>query len=198
MFNMVKKYVALILLVLIAVTCNYQEPYPPKLTAQRDDKLGPEDVVKAFCKFDARGKRILRSLSDEGNTFYLNIVRWKEESIWDTVILISSYKIRKINRSQDKSQITVEYLVKGKYSPDAIDIYDKNEKVIFLVSKTEGGWRIDGPVVKPHVYPEKMIASLEKRIEQEGDSAKKVKLEKDVSLLKNLKYFTFVKNGEVF
>jgi len=61
--------------------------------------------------------------------FYLIVVRWNKEPIWDTIILMSRYNLGEINGSQDTVRIPGKYQVKGRFSPDAIDISEKNEKV---------------------------------------------------------------------
>jgi hypothetical protein len=193
MSTMLKNYAAFLFLILISSSCNYQEPPVSAPAPPLHDPLSPEAVVKAFCNFDARGKRLSRSLSIEEKTFYRNLVRWNEEPIGDTVVLISSCKLGTIRRLQDTAQVTVIYEVKGSYSPEAINIFEKIEKVEFMVSQTEAGWKINKPVILAHVYPEKMIVNLEERSKHEGDTEKKAKFQKDANLLKNLKYFSLKK-----
>jgi hypothetical protein len=200
MFKMYQRTISLLLIVLIAVSCNYQErnfqeSSAPKPEIDANALPGPETLVKAYCDFDAKGKRFFRSLSDKELSYYRGLVHWDEEPRWDTVVMISNYNIGKTKTSENAAEITVTYQVKGKYSQAVTDIYEKVEKIKYWLVKTETGWKIEGPVTPPHVYPRKLIAILEKRSNYERDAAKKVKFQNDANLIKNLKYFSFKEKG---
>jgi hypothetical protein len=196
-----KKSISLLFLVLLAASCNSQErqePSAPTPKIQDNGQVTPEAIVKAFCAFDAKGKRFFRSLSEQEHSYYRSLVHWKQDRDWNKAVMISSYKVGKIMQLQDTGEIIVTYQVKGKYSPDVTDIYEKEEKIKYRLAKTETGWKIQGPVTPPHVYPEKLIMNLEKRSKIESDAAKKVKFQNDANLIKNLKYFNVGEKGSLF
>jgi hypothetical protein len=117
-----------------------------------------EDTVMAYCDLDARGNR----LTSETWSRVLPFIAWTEEAGWDRTIVISGYKIAKIQTQSDTaSTIMVEYQVLGIVSGDYAQIR-KTENIPFTVKKTKDGWKITSPdFMPPHVLLKSMVKHLE-------------------------------------
>ena len=117
----------------------------------------PEDVVKAFCDLDGAGKRLSSLTWPE----VLPYIAWKDEAGWDTVIVISGYKLTGVQSTKSGSHVTVEYSVVGESSRD-FAILKSVEKVRFNLRKTGKGWKIESPdSLMPHVLAKPLIAHFE-------------------------------------
>jgi hypothetical protein len=179
------------------LSCTNHEPSSPKPVIVAKVLSSPEAVVKAFCDFDSKGRMLLQPLSEEDRAYYRGLIIRDEDPDLDDVTLIADYTLGEIRKRGDAAKITVIYKVKGKYSPDNIKIFNKYERITYKVAKTEEGWKIEGPVVSPHLYPKTLIAALGNRMKYANGASEKVKYQKDINLIKNLKYFSFAKKETV-
>lgn len=157
-----KKSMYVILTVLIAITgpgagCKnagrdgLQKAYPNTLQTA-------EETVRALCDLDANGRR-LSSLTWKEVRPYIS---WTDEPGWDTVIVISGYRVASVNeKSNSLSTVTVEYQVIGSSSSEFIPAKTV-ESVEFIVRKTARGWKIKSPnYLLPHVLVRPLIAHVE-------------------------------------
>jgi len=156
---------------------------------------GPETVVKAFCDFDARGKRFLRHLSDKERTFYQSLVHWEAEPVWKKVIIVKNYGIADIKKNHDTAEISVTYHRNAEYAAGNLLIQEKVEKIKFKITKTDTGWKIEGPIVCPHMDAKTLVKKLEYRLRHEENSDIRAKIQQDINVIKNLKYFSFEKSN---
>jgi hypothetical protein len=176
------------------------EPQPQVLEPQviGNGLSGPQAVVTAFCDFDARGKRFFRRLSDKEISYYKGLVHWSEEPDWNTIVIIKNYRLAEIKKDQDAAEIAVTYHIQAGYSAGHILVQEKVEKIKFQLIKTNAGWKIESPAVYPHMYSLALVKKLENRMRHEIKSANRVKIQHDIDVIKNLKYFSFEKNTGLY
>ena len=148
--------ITIILFAAIALTTGCKSGQEGK--APKNTVATAEETVNAYCDLDARGAR----LTSETWSKVLPFIAWTEEAGWDRTIVISGYKIAKMQKeSESASTITVEYEVLGIVSGDYAQT-KKTENITFKVKKTKNGWKITSPdFMPPHVLLKTMVKHLE-------------------------------------
>lgn len=132
----------------------------------------PKDVVEKFCKLDAAGAR----LSSDTRKDIETLLAWGEEGGYDEMIVIKDFKVNKAVIGKSTSKVSVDYFVLG--STDSFIFHkakNRRSSVNFKLLKQEGKWKIEGPVIAPHVYWENAISHL--RLLQKSEPARKKQLE---------------------
>jgi hypothetical protein len=122
-----------------------------------DGNLKPKEVVQHYCQLQAEGYGI----SSGGWEKIGPLVAWSDEPGWDTAIVISDYKIGKIEIVGKKAMVTVTYFVLGIDSVEFVKSKRK-ETIKFELGMIDGSWKITGPQIIPHVKKEFMIKHLRK------------------------------------
>ena len=123
-----------------------------------EGNLTSKKVVQQFCQFDAEGYR----LSSEGWVKTEPLVAWPDEPGWDIVMVISDYKVIKVETVGKKAMVTVKYFILG--STDSIEFVKSNreKEIIFELGIIDGNWKITKPQIRPHVNKETIIKHLRK------------------------------------
>lgn len=115
---------------------------------------GPEDypatpieVVRQYCDFDLKTGRI--STANFGKLPPL--VTWDEEPGWDTVTVVSGFKILSSKQSQHRAVVTVRWDVLGHAEAENVTKERTPEIVEYKLKLVKGLWKIESPIVQPHV-----------------------------------------------
>jgi hypothetical protein len=119
------------------------------------DQIEPNQVVERFCKVDFDGAR----LSSETSASARELTDWVDEPGWDSMVVITGYKLSKPQSTSKTSTISVKYDVAGvldgwKWTDakdmDTADI--KTESIIeFTLEQRDGLWKVTTPFFRPHV-----------------------------------------------
>jgi hypothetical protein len=117
------------------------------------NSLSPKQVVQTFCELDSEGQRT----NSLGWVKIKSLVTWPDEPGWDNVILISNYKIIKIETFNNKSNVTVKYSILGSTDSITFEKSSRVELIKFELVKTNKEWKIDRPTIVPHVSKEFVI-----------------------------------------
>jgi len=134
---MLGQWVVRVLLVLTAALPQNSEEYPTT----------PMEVVRLYCEFDLNTGRI----STANFAKLPPLVTWEEEPGWDTVIIVSSFKILSAKQSQDSAVVTVKWDVLGHAEGENVTKDRKSEVIDYQLKLAKGLWKIDAPVIPPHV-----------------------------------------------
>jgi len=100
-----------------------------------------------YCDFDLKSGRI----STENFKKLPPVVAWEEEPGWDTVVVVSGYKILSSKQTQDHAVVTVQWAVLGHSEAENVTREKKSEVVAYQLKLLKGLWKIDSPVLPPHV-----------------------------------------------
>jgi hypothetical protein len=107
----------------------------------------PAEVVRQYCEFDFKIGRI----SSENFEKQPPVTTWDEEPGWDGVEVVSSFKIVSSNQSEDRAVVTIKWQVLGEFSGEKVTAGQKEEVVEYQLKLVGGLWKIDSPVLSPHV-----------------------------------------------
>jgi len=107
----------------------------------------PEEVVRRYCDFDLRTGRI----STANFAKLPPLVSWEEEPGWDTVTVVSGYKILSAKQYQDRATVTVKWDVLGRSEAENVTKDNKSEVIDYQLRLVKGLWKIEAPVIPPHV-----------------------------------------------
>ncbi|HYL64862.1 MAG TPA: hypothetical protein VE077_19785 [Candidatus Methylomirabilis sp.] len=123
--------------------------------AQQQPSTGPEQVVRQYCDFDFKIGRI----STDNFRKLPPLYTWEEEPGWDGVTLVSSFKIVSTKVTQDRAIVTVDWHVAGEFGAEKVTApRQKDEIVEYQVKLVGGSWKIDSPLLCPHVSAKTMRA----------------------------------------
>jgi hypothetical protein len=116
---------------------------------------GPQNVVREFCQLDANGAR-LGSVSRELSP----LVGWIFEPAWDVVLFITGYQIGSTRPLEEgRLAVDVEYAVVGEATALGFEAVAYRDRVTFVLdTPDEISWRIQSPMVPPHVFAARMAA----------------------------------------
>lgn len=99
------------------------------------------ELVKEFVQMDFEGKR----LSSESYGSIAKLTEWNEESGWDEVTIVSSYKFTKTDKG-----VSVTFIEHGS-CPSNVLTQGKENTVLFKVSTENGKQAISSPMFAPKV-----------------------------------------------
>jgi hypothetical protein len=118
-------------------------------------QIEPSQVVERFCKVDFEGAR----LSGENSVSARDLTDWADEPGWDSMIVITGYKLSKPQSTDKTITVSVKYGVVGvldgwKWTDakgmDTAEI--KSESIIkFTLELRDGQWKVTTPFFRPHV-----------------------------------------------
>lgn len=113
-------------------------------------QLGPQNVVREFCRLDAIGARV----TVPGWARVAPLVQWTWEPAWDRVFLITSYTVGwPVVQEEGRFAVEVRYALRGVVTALGLREQDSVESRVFHVEPSDGGvWRIVGPPPPPHVF----------------------------------------------
>jgi hypothetical protein len=125
----------------------------------------PKEVVRLYCDFDLKTGRI----STANFAKLPPLVSWEEEPGWDTVTIVSSFKIHSAKQSQDSAIDTVKWDVFGHAEAENVTKDQKSEVIDYQLKLTKGFWKIDGPVIPPHVSLSTLRAFVLSQVQREPE-----------------------------
>jgi hypothetical protein len=153
-----------------------------------------EDILKQFLKLDYDGA----GLSTDGNGKIHPLTTWEDGPGWDACIVVTGYKIGEPRNSGMDVIIPVTYEVLGMVSGGVewIPLSKKNRSntfgdqvdVDYVLAKIDGGWKIKGPQIYPHVSLDVALEMHERNL---ADIPADMKIQKDkeniLAILRKLK-----------
>jgi len=124
-------------------------------------KRSPADVVKRYVRLDQKGAR----LDAMGFDVLAPYTDWKEEPVWDQVVVVQGVDVPEDYRQWDILDnfdviIPVTFRVRGEvdlktaiFTPD-----ERTEEVRFHVTAVRNSWRIVEPKIPPHIGVSRMVS----------------------------------------
>ncbi len=142
-------------------------------------------VVEEYCALDYDGARI--GTHPELNKRYSSLIAWEAEPGWDTVLIISSYRVSEPMRKGRYAFVEVVYSVVGRSDEEEVTKRSAfQEKVEYRLIRDSDRWKIDRGLVPPHVSLAEMIFILEKLVANENDSNRKQELQLKIEQYRSL------------
>jgi hypothetical protein len=123
----------------------------------------PLSVVRLYCNFDLTTGRI----STENFDKLPALVTRKEEPGWDTVVVVSGFKILSSEQTRGTAVVTVQWDVLGYSDAESVTREQKSEVIAYQLKLLKGLWRIDSPVIPPHVSLPTLRAFISKHFRSE-------------------------------
>jgi hypothetical protein len=152
-------------------------------------KLSPEEVVKLYCDLDYNGGRSGQE-SDVIHCKMWFLVNWFEEPGWDTGVIIDGYEIKDKSIKTTTATISVVYRVIGIFSGDEILMLGPFYQLVnFQLIKSNKGWKINQPIISPHISRESEIKIQEYWLSITKDEKEKEKRKTNIETLKTLLKF---------
>jgi len=190
--HMQRFWILLGIIIYFVPACSEKATAPTEAAIRHEDIeiMTPERTVQSFCELDAHGGRLWSRATETALPLLRSLVQSADEPVRDHVVIINSFRIGEVRHKTGSAEVDVFYAVTGDYAPNRTAFYRKGERITFRLTKTENGWRILAPVVKPHTYAGALIQSLHRRVQEVGDPRARSNLQKDVDLLKNRKRFS--------
>jgi hypothetical protein len=107
----------------------------------------PADVVRMYCEFDLKTGRI----STANFAKLPPLVTWEEEPGWDTVTIVSGFRILSSKLFDRRATVSVRWDVLGHSEAENVTKDRKSEVVEYQLKQINGLWKIDEPVIPPHI-----------------------------------------------
>lgn len=153
-------------------------------------KRSPADIVKQYIRLDRKGAR----LDVMGFDVLAPYIDWKEEPVWDQIVVIQSADVAEDYRKWEIIDnldviIPVTFQVRGfvdlktaVFTPD-----ERTEEVRFHVTAVRNMWRIVEPVIPPHIGVPRMVNFAREAGIQEKDDGRRGALTELVGSLRKAK-----------
>src|SRR5258708_22299311 len=123
----------------------------------------PIEVVRLYCDFDLKTGRI----STTNFAKLPPLVTWEAEPGWDTVTVVSSFKILSAKQSQDRAVVTVKWDVLGHAEGENVTKDKKSEVIDYQLRLVKGSGKIEAPVIPPHVSLPTLRACVQSEFQYE-------------------------------
>ncbi|MCX8073330.1 MAG: hypothetical protein N3C12_12900 [Candidatus Binatia bacterium] len=130
-------------------------------------QLGPQNVVREFCRLDALGARATL----QGWPQVAPLVAWQLEPAWDRVVLITSYTVGwPVAEADDVFAIEVRYAVQGTVTATGFEQAPTVEARRYRVEPSDDGtWRIAAPPPPPHIFSHDVdIPAMQQSLQRGG------------------------------
>jgi len=103
-------------------------------------------TVFNYCSLDYEGKRL------QSNHEWQDYITWDVESGWDHFTVVEDFTINAIHVTDNTAIAQVEYTVVGEVDGAQFTQQASQQKTVkFSLNNTTEGWRIDKPLIPPHV-----------------------------------------------
>jgi hypothetical protein len=143
----------------------------------------PADVVRKYCQLDYQGHRLTGTAWKQ----VAELVAWENESGWDTATVVAGFRISAEQKKGKQWVVTVVFDVLGTMVGDSFHEKHEPETVAFYLTRSHSKWRIQRPVIMPHVSIAAMRANLRELLNEEiQSSGRKAKLQAAVERLEAL------------
>ena len=142
----------------------------------------PSDVVRQYCELDMEGARLSSQNPHVAKVF--SLVTWSEEPGWDSATVIRGFEVVGVRAGRQTSAVTVRYEVLGEMSGVSVATSRRiPELVTFVVRRSETGWKIDRPLIRPHISADAAIAALNDLLRVETNAQRKEQLRDALAVL---------------
>lgn len=153
-------------------------------------KRSPAEIVKRYVRLDQKGARLDAMAFDVLSPY----VEWKEEPVWDQIVVIREAHVPEDYRKWDILDnldvvIPVTFRVRGVVSLKTAGFVaeEKTEEIRFHVKAVGNQWRIVEPMIPPHVGIARMVNFAREAELQERDEAQRSTLAALTSSLRKAK-----------
>ncbi len=151
-----------------------------------DVARSPAAVVSEYCALDAKGAR-LSSQNPFLDTIF-SLVTWPDEPGWDSVRVIRQFAILGSHSRPTSATVTVRYAVLGQLNDLAFSRSSTGHQVVtFLLVKSGNEWKIQRPMIEPHIFVEAARASLRSLLVDEKDAQRRGRIRETLFVLERLK-----------
>jgi hypothetical protein len=128
----------------------------------------PASVVQKYCKLDLDGARL--SSQNPDNETISALGTWPIEPGWDTSVVVRTFEVVSTSLGPRKSTVTVRYIVLGNMFGAKITPSRQHEELVtFVLTKSRDAWRIERPLIPPHVSVLAAISALNSLLIDEKD-----------------------------
>jgi len=144
----------------------------------------PGKVVQEYCSLDLNGARVGGSL---GVPRIFKLVTWTVEPGWDTITVVRSYRLIDSRGTNTEAEVRVQYQTLAEISATVLDPKTATETVTFVLHRFGSSWRIEKPVLQPHVSIQGAIAAEQQALGANDDPSDKRHIESTIKQLEALK-----------
>ncbi len=142
----------------------------------------PAAVVRQYCELDMKGAR----LSSENP--YMDRISalgtWQIEPGWDSVIVVKDFIIVREHTGQRTSSVAVRYRVLGQMTGANVTPARQHEELVTFVLERPGNtWKIERPLIPPHVSVQAEATALRDLLSSEKDSQRRKRLDQGLAVL---------------
>ncbi len=133
----------------------------------------PRDIVEKYCRFDFEGARLTSETWAQG----ASLVTWEEEPGWDTIVVVSDFEVVSVKRETNTALVTVNFFVRVRLeTAERFVQKNRTETVTFQLRQTDKDWKIESPLIAPHVSARHISQHLKKLIQVEKDPSRRARL----------------------
>jgi len=127
------------------------------------------ELTKLFCKLDFEGARLSTDSYQKSDIAKFLVPGEFESPGWDTVVLVTKYKIEKENLNDKQASVTVSYDVIGTVSSD-LTVMKHKAPYTFRFKKQKNRWVMIEPYDLPqHISIDTAIKHLEGLLKIQGE-----------------------------
>lgn len=142
----------------------------------------PSSVIREYCKLDLRGTRLSSNNPDIEK--YFALVAWPNEPGWDDAVVVKSFAIARSRVWKSQSSVTAKYFVLGQITGATVVVSPQHtESVTFLLTRNGSTWKIEHPLIPPHISPHSAIVAFERLLKEEHDPARRRRLRAGIAVL---------------
>lgn len=131
------------------------------VTQAASNTLSPKEVIKRYLQLDSEAA----GLSPETWSELGQYTTFPSPPTWESFVVIQAYDVGKAIEGHTRAQIQVTYYPIGQMS-DTFKVDHKVEHVSFSLNNVKGQWKVDAPMLTPHVS----FDVIKRRLQQQSAS----------------------------
>lgn len=139
----------------------------------------PKNVVAKYCAADLVGAN---AHTESWRRHIQPLTTWTDAPGWDYLIVVARYTVNEIRRSEEQSEVVVEYEIKGELDGHNFSPRNAMEKIVYKLTNNRDGWKINDPRPPPHVSINTALRLLEQS--SIADEEHRTAIQNSISLLR--------------
>ena len=155
---------------------------PSVAAARLSNGTSSVDVVQQYCQSDMKGSR-LSSLNPDIDKMTA-LETWPVEPGWGSATVIKDFEIVRAQAEQNTSSVEVRYSILGRMDGTRVTASRQHQELVtFTLKKFGDKWKIDRPMIPPHVSAQAAASALRALLGDEKNAQRKKQINQGLATL---------------
>ncbi|HEU5351646.1 MAG TPA: hypothetical protein VFU55_08615 [Terracidiphilus sp.] len=109
---------------------------------------------------------------------------WRAEPGWDSATVVRKFDISPASKGHRTSSVEVRYTVLGQMAGARVTRVRQHEELVtFVLAQHGDAWKIERPLIRPHVSVQAAATALRNILSDEKDPGRRKRLKQSLAML---------------